>query len=917
MTSLLLSVAVLLFSAEVCWCYGFKGCTNHYTDKNIIWCSHRNIRDVSGVIKMIPQNATKIDLSRNQIHVLPSDVFKKFWMLQKLTLRRNKISSLKTDQFRGLGELRFLNLSNNDLSEVYPDAFRGLGKLTNLSLYGNHITEIPAGFFEFLPQLRSIALSANKLKHLNSSESNSNMLEVLDLSYNEISWLELNGFPALNYLDLSFNPRLKQMQPPLALNPSLTKLSLWGLGPECLAGISEKTQQALHDVSFSISVQRPDITVCSLLERMPNLKNVNIDLSGSGLLKNTSAFIGCRTPKTIFLKNASLGNISRYQLVKDGKYVTQPSLVKCGLQSIGEKTFQSLTRLSYLDVQGEDDRDLDIHTNTFSVLKKLKKLSLINVGLREPSTDWFQNLQNLESLSMMKNKMTKLTTNAFSALRKLKSLTLRYNLIQLIANQPFCNLSLLQKLDLSVNVITYIENGSFKDLIHLKTLNLGGNRITVLNHEALQGLVHLQELVLYDNQFIFDKDVSPFIKLRSLKILNLSYQGGYIKFGYLGSNFFKGLGNLRNLILSFVTLTKIDVNTFSPLVNLKNLFLSDIILTNVNLTALFTPFVSLTDLFIMKADLDFLPSNLLPPNNSLKYLKIQSNHFHVLEKSIYDNLPLLEYLDVTGNPLSCSCQNAWFKNWSVHNLKVQVAYLYDLHCDNDPLSPYFWEFDDKACSYDYVNFIFFLSTALLDLLILSLGITWHKCRSSIRYLILLLRSRIGGRRKGQRNYTYDAFISYSSLDESWVMEQLVPHMEGPNGKGFRLCLHHRDFRPGVAILENIETAIYNSRRTLCVVSRDFLHSEWCTMEFQLASLRLLCDHNDVLLLVFLEEIPDHCLSMYTQLRRLVRKNTYLVWPEAAADQEAFWIRLEDAMRGGVEDCPDSPEGFPDSLVKTG
>ncbi|KAG9355883.1 hypothetical protein JZ751_000727 [Albula glossodonta] len=271
------------------------------------------------------------------------------------------------------------------------------------------------------------------------------------------------------------------------------------------------------------------------------------------------------------------------------------------------------------------------------------------------------------------------------------------------------------------------------------------------------------------------------------------------------------------------------------------------------------------------------------------------------QKSLFDNLPLLEYLDVTDNPLSCSCQNAWFKNWSVHSLKVQVPYLYDLHCDNDPLSPYFWEFDDKACSYDYVNFIFFLSTALLDLLFISLGITWHKCRSSIRYLILLLRSRISGRKKGQRNYTYDAFISYSSLDETWVMEQLVPHMEGPNGKGFRLCLHHRDFRPGVAILENIETAIYNSRRTLCVVSRDFLRSEWCTMEFQLASLRLLCDHSDVLLLVFLEEIPDHCLSMYTRLRKLVRKNTYLVWPEAVADQEAFWIRLEDALRGGVEE----------------
>ncbi|KAJ8397363.1 hypothetical protein AAFF_G00439120 [Aldrovandia affinis] len=221
------------------------------------------------------------------------------------------------------------------------------------------------------------------------------------------------------------------------------------------------------------------------------------------------------------------------------------------------------------------------------------------------------------------------------------------------------------------------------------------------------------------------------------------------------------------------------------------------------------------------------------------------------------------YLDVTDNPLSCSCENAWFKNWSLNSLEVQVPYFYDLPCNNDPMLSHLWEFDNNACGYDLIDFNLFLSTALLDVLILLFGLTWHKHRSSIRYLILLLRLRIGGRKKGKKeNFTYDAFISYSSLDEPWVMGELVPRMEGPKGNGFRLCLHHRDFQLGAAVLENIEAAIYGSRRTLCVVSRDFLRSEWCTLEFQLASLRLLCDRSDVLLLVFLEEIPDHCLSSY-------------------------------------------------------
>ena len=146
-----------------------------------------------------------------------------------------------------------------------------------------------------------------------------------------------------------------------------------------------------------------------------------------------------------------------------------------------------------------------------------------------------------------------------------------------------------------------------------------------------------------------------------------------------------------------------------------------------------------------------------------------------------------------------------------------------------------------------------------------------------------------------------------SRDEMWVMNQLVPKLEGaaPGRPRFRLCLHHRDFRPGTAILDNIEAAIFSARRTLCVVTRDFLRSEWCALEFQMASLRLLCEAKDVLLLVFLEDIPDHGLSAYTRLRKMVRRETYLRWPGAGGaggsvvggcDIEAFWVKLEEALR---------------------
>lgn len=192
----------------------------------------------------------------------------------------------------------------------------------------------------------------------------------------------------------------------------------------------------------------------------------------------------------------------------------------------------------------------------------------------------------------------------------------------------------------------------------------------------------------------------------------------------------------------------------------------------------------------------------------------------------------------------------------------------------------------------------------MDVLFVFLCLTWHTQGPTLRYLLLVLRAKLRGRRgAGKAKFQYDAFISYSSKDEAWVMAQLVPNLERPaaDAQRFRLCLHHRDFRPGTAVLDNIESAIYNSCHTICVVTRHFLHSEWCSIEFQLASLRLLCDGSDVLLLVFLENIPEHCLSPYTRLRKIVRKKTYLLWPEQPQEEEAFWVRLIDALKGGEEE----------------
>ena len=80
---------------------------------------------------------------------------------------------------------------------------------------------------------------------------------------------------------------------------------------------------------------------------------------------------------------------------------------------------------------------------------------------------------------------------------------------------------------------------------------------------------------------------------------------------------------------------------------------------------------------------------------------------------------------------------------------------------------------------------------------------------------------------------YDAFVSYSHEDYAWVVQELRPYLEDQD-PAFRLCLHDRDFMAGAAVADNICCAVKTSRRMILVLSKAFLRSHWCHLEFRQA-----------------------------------------------------------------------------------
>ena len=130
---------------------------------------------------------------------------------------------------------------------------------------------------------------------------------------------------------------------------------------------------------------------------------------------------------------------------------------------------------------------------------------------------------------------------------------------------------------------------------------------------------------------------------------------------------------------------------------------------------------------------------------------------------------------------------------------------------------------------------------------------------------------------------YDAFVSFCHKDVDWALKTLLLYLEAPQC-GFHLCVHDRDFVPGVAIIKNIMTAIKYSQWTILVLTPDFIKSRWCDLQFQAAHKRALDDRSNFLIVVLLKEVDVKDLDETLQL--YMKTDTYI-----AAEDRWFWQKM--------------------------
>ncbi|MEQ2175665.1 Toll-like receptor 2, partial [Goodea atripinnis] len=116
-----------------------------------------------------------------------------------------------------------------------------------------------------------------------------------------------------------------------------------------------------------------------------------------------------------------------------------------------------------------------------------------------------------------------------------------------------------------------------------------------------------------------------------------------------------------------------------------------------------------------------------------------------------------------------------------------------------------------------------------------------------------------------------------------------------------LCLHKRDFLPGHWIMDNIMSAIERSRRTVFVLSENFVQSDWCRYELDFSHFWLFNAGGDAAILILLEPLPkDNIPKRFCKLRKLMSSTTYLEWPQEEERRPEFWRSLRNALRGDDE-----------------
>ncbi|KAH9524503.1 Toll-like receptor 2 type-1 [Bulinus truncatus] len=304
-------------------------------------------------------------------------------------------------------------------------------------------------------------------------------------------------------------------------------------------------------------------------------------------------------------------------------------------------------------------------------------------------------------------------------------------------------------------------------------------------------------------------------------------------------------------------------------------------------------YIDLSNNSISQVQLKDFPSK---KDTGVVTFNIQRNNITTINMEILNSWAAIEkvIVDIRQNPIHCGCE-----------MGVFLPYLHSQTTFTGRLTPYLYvKYMECAtpaslkgrqlyslvqsalpCPLyeDHQAALIALGITLSFLLVVVIVLVRYKVEIRI-LLYTRFHVRVPCDSDEQRhNKTYDAFISYSNDDDSWVLENLVQFLENSpvpssqqqqqtnggldqnknpepksrptNGRKrqFKLCIHQRDFVPGKTIFDNIVDSIEASRHTIIVLSPSFMKSHWAMEELRQAYRQSLVEKTRHLVVLLLQK----------------------------------------------------------------
>ncbi|XP_054636230.1 toll-like receptor 9 [Dunckerocampus dactyliophorus] len=862
------------------------------------------------VFDQLPQLKT-LNLGYNNLTAVPKGLPVS---LESLDLRENTITEILERAFAHLTSLKYLNLAwncqrcdhaarpcfpcpQNKSLQLNPLSFYSKNSsITYLSLRGNSLKTIPEGLFRTLKNLKELDLSDNFLSYpIRNGTFFTDLIHLTSVNF------IYNNEPLQTFSNMTLSPYITSMS-------NLQELKLSG---NFFHTIPSETLDLLsklkHLKRLELRMNFMESLDLEAFGRIPSL--VFVDLS-----QNMLSFTQCWIyPSSECLSEQGCQSQSLY---KYAYHEPSQTLVDQDI-SFGSDMRES-NQLNMLEMLDENDfRFKKLWDFSIESCHNRLTFDLSQNNIMYLNDSLFIGMENAACLDLSLNYINlPLKGNQFARLKNLVVLNLSYNRLDLYYKDAFSDLkNTLRVLDISNNQFHFKMKGMghhfafLSNLINLQVLSLADNDIGIriddgLNSNSLKYLYFSgNELAIMwhpDNS----RYTSFFQNLTSLIHLDISNN----KLKFISSEVLCNLPrSIHSLNISNNKLSHFPWQNISALSNLMHLDLSQNHMKYLTQKGVQFP-DNFSFLDLSHNRLKVIPQGFFSKAKSLQYLYLSYNQ--IKEFSIhflptpFKNGSALKQLTLHANPFRCDCETSWFADYLL-TTPIKIPYLTTfVHCayPESQQGKSVWSIDQRSCQDIYGSLPFFVCSFIVVIFTL-LPLLKHLYGWDLWYCLHVFWAGIKGYSQlpgSDSLYHHDAFVVFDTSNlavRDWVYKELLFHLENGGPRRFCLCLEERDWIPGLSCIDNLHNAVYNSVKTVFVLSSSVTNGETVNgitrQAFFMVQQRLLDEKVDVAVLVLLDEMFPKL--KYLQLRKRLCRKSVLSWPRNPCAQPIFWNQLRMAL----------------------